>query len=217
MHKSILNINSIKKEIEKVGSLSSTEIIAISKTFPIEDILPLIEYGHVHFGENKVQEALEKWTKIKDQNKNLKLHFVGKLQTNKVKFILPLFDYIHSLDNLKLAEKIARQQEKVNFKPKIFIQINIGNEKQKSGISVNELDEFKSICLNDLKLDIIGLMCLPPNDEKTEEYFIKMKHLNLKYKLEQLSMGMSNDYKLAIKNGSTFLRIGSKIFGDRIK
>ena len=217
MHKSILNINSIKKEIEKVGSLSSTEIIAISKTFSIEDILPLIEYGHVHFGENKVQEALEKWPEIKDQNKNLKLHFVGKLQTNKVKFILPLFDYIHSLDNLKLAEKIARQQEKVNFKPKIFIQINIGNEKQKSGISVNELDEFKSICLNDLKLDIIGLMCLPPNDEKTEEYFIKMKQLNLKYKLEQLSMGMSNDYKLAIKNGSTFLRIGSKIFGDRIK
>jgi hypothetical protein len=217
MHKSILNINSIKKEIEKVGSLSSTEIIAISKTFPIEDILPLIEYGHVHFGENKVQEALDKWPEIKDQNKNLKLHFVGKLQTNKVKFILPLFDYIHSLDNLKLAEKIARQQEKVNFKPKIFIQINIGNEKQKSGISVNELDEFKSICLNDLKLDIIGLMCLPPNDEKTEEYFIKMKQLNLKCKLEQLSMGMSNDYKLAIKNGSTFLRIGSKIFGDRIK
>ena len=217
MHKSILNINSIKNEIEKVGSLSSTEIIAISKTFPIEDILPLIEYGHVHFGENKVQEALEKWSKIKDQNKNLKLHFVGKLQTNKVKFILPLFDYIHSLDNIKLAEKIARQQEKVNFKPKIFIQINIGNEKQKSGISVNELDEFKSICLNDLKLDIIGLMCLPPNDEKTEEYFIKMRELNEKYKLEQLSMGMSNDYKLAIKNGSTFLRIGSKIFGNRTK
>ena len=217
MHKSILNINSIKNEIEKVGSLSKTEIIAISKTFPIDDILPLIEYGHVHFGENKVQEALKKWSEIKDQNKNLKLHFVGKLQTNKVKFILPLFDYIHSLDNLKLAEKIARQQEKVNFKPKIFIQINIGNEKQKSGISVNELDEFKSICLNDLKLDIIGLMCLPPNDEKTEEYFIKMKQLNLKYKLEQLSMGMSNDYKLAIKNGSTFLRIGSKIFGNRIK
>ena len=217
MHKSILNINSIKNEIEKVGSLSSTEIIAISKTFPIEDILPLIEYGHVHFGENKVQEALEKWTKIKDQNKNLKLHFVGKLQTNKVKFTLPLFDYIHSLDNIKLAEKIARQQEKVNFKPKIFIQINIGNEKQKSGISVNELDEFKSICLNDLKLDIIGLMCLPPNDEKTEEYFIKMRELNAKHKLEQLSMGMSNDYKLAIKNGSTFLRIGSKIFGNRTK
>ena len=217
MHKSILNINSIKNEIEKVGSLSSTEIIAISKTFPIEDILPLIEYGHVHFGENKVQEALEKWSKIKDQNKNLKLHFVGKLQTNKVKFILPLFDYIHSLDNIKLAEKIARQQEKVNFKPKIFIQINIGNEKQKSGISVNELDEFKSKCLNDLKLDIIGLMCLPPNDEKTEEYFIKMKQLNEKYNFEQLSMGMSNDYMLAIKNGSTFLRIGSKIFGNRIK
>ena len=217
MHKSILNINSIKNEIEKVGSLSSTEIIAISKTFPIEDILPLIEYGHVHFGENKVQEALEKWSKIKEQNKNLKLHFVGKLQTNKVKFILPLFDYIHSLDNLKLAEKISRQQEKVNFKPKIFIQINIGNEKQKSGISVNELDEFKSICLNDLKLDIIGLMCLPPNDEKTEEYFTIMRELNVKCKLEQLSMGMSNDYKLAIKNGSTFLRIGSKIFGDRIK
>ena len=215
MHNSVNNLISIQKEIQQINP--NTKVIAVTKTFKMDVIKPLIHHGHNHFGENKVQEALEKWTKIKDQNKNLKLHFVGKLQSNKVKFTLPLFDYIHSLDNIKLAEKIARQQEKVNFKPKIFIQINIGNEKQKSGISVNELDEFKSICLNDLKLDIIGLMCLPPNDEQTEEYFAKMRELNLKYKLEQLSMGMSNDYKLAIKNGSTFLRIGSKIFGNRIK
>ena len=221
MHQTVKNLLNIKTEIKtKVDQLKYNyfpNIIAVSKTFRIEHILPIIEYGHVHFGENKVQEALEKWSEVKKRNPTIKLHMVGKLQSNKVKFALQIFDFIHSLDNLKLARKISEEQKKYQNRPKIFIQINIGNEKQKSGISVNELDEFKSICLNDLKLDIIGLMCLPPNDEKTEEYFIKMKQLNLKYKLEQLSMGMSNDYKLAIKNGSTFLRIGSKIFGDRIK
>ena len=217
MHTSILNINSIKNEIEKVDNFSKTKIIAISKTFPIEDILPLIEYGHLHFGENKVQEAVEKWSKVKEKNKNLKLHFVGNLQTNKVKFVIPLFDYIHSLDNLKLAEKISKQQIKINIKPKIFVQVNIGNEPQKNGISVNELDKFINICLNDLGLNIIGLMCLPPNDDKTENYFIKMRELNKKFAFEELSMGMSNDYKLAVKNGSTFLRIGTKIFGKRVK
>ena len=217
MHTSILNINSIKNEIEKVDNFRKTKIIAISKTFPIEDILPLIEYGHLHFGENKVQEAVEKWSKVKEKNKNLKLHFVGNLQTNKVKFVIPLFDYIHSLDNLKLAEKISKQQIKINIKPKIFVQVNIGNEPQKNGISVNELDKFINICLNDLGLNIIGLMCLPPNDDKTENYFIKMRELNKRFAFEELSMGMSNDYKLAVKNGSTFLRIGTKIFGKRVK
>ena len=217
MHTSILNINSIKNEIEKVDNFRKTKIIAISKTFPIEDILPLIEYGHLHFGENKVQEAVEKWSKVKEKNKNLKLHFVGNLQTNKVKFVIPLFDYIHSLDNLKLAEKISKQQIKIDIKPKIFVQVNIGNEPQKNGISVKELDKFINICLNDLGLNIIGLMCLPPNDDKTENYFIKMRELNKKFAFEELSMGMSNDYKLAVKNGSTFLRIGTKIFGKRVK
>ena len=217
MHTSILNINSIKNEIEKVDNFRKTKIIAISKTFPIEDILPLIEYGHLHFGENKVQEAVEKWSKVKEKNKDLKLHFVGNLQTNKVKFVIPLFDYIHSLDNLKLAEKISKQQIKINIKPKIFVQVNIGNEPQKNGISVNELDKFINICLNDLELNIIGLMCLPPNDDKTENYFIKMRELNKRFAFEELSMGMSNDYKLAVKNGSTFLRIGTKIFGKRVK
>ena len=179
--------------------------------------MPLIEYGHLHFGENKVQEAVEKWSKIKNQNKTLKLHFVGKLQSNKVKFVIPLFDYIHSLDNLKLAEKIAKQQTKIKFKPKIFVQINIGNEPQKGGILVDELDKFINICLKDLELNIIGLMCLPPNDDKTENYFIKMKELNKKYGFKELSMGMSNDYKLAIQNESSFLRIGTKIFGKRTK
>ena len=169
----------------------------------------------MHFGENKIQEAIGKWTDIKKINQNLKLHFVGKLQTNKVKFVIPLFDYIHSLDNFKLAEKISIQQNKINFKPKIFVQVNIGKEIQKNGISIDDLDSFVEQCQKDLDLDIIGLMCLPPNDDNTESYFKEMKFLNNKLNLKELSMGMSNDYKLAIKNGSTFIRLGSKIFGAR--
>ena len=215
MHRSILNINSIKNEIEKVDNSNKTKIVAISKTFPIEDILPLIEYGHLHFGENKVQEAVEKWSKIKNQNKTLKLHFVGKLQSNKVKFVIPLFDYIHSLDNFKLAKKISDEQRKNNKKPKIFIQINIGNESQKSGINSNELNEFYNDCINDLNLDIIGIMCLPPNDNKGDFYFKKMSELIQRISVNELSMGMSNDYLEAFKTGSTFLRIGSNIFGNR--
>ena len=221
MHQTVQNLLNIKSQIKtKIDQLKynySPNIVAVSKTFSIQHILPIIDYGHIHFGENKVQEALEKWPEVKKKFPNIKLHMIGKLQSNKVKFALRIFDFIHSLDNLKLARKISDEQKNYQTKPQIFIQINIGNEKQKSGISINELDKFKSICLNDLKLDIVGLMCLPPNDEKTEEYFAAMSELNLKYKLEQLSMGMSNDYKLAIKNGSTFLRIGSKIFGNRIK
>jgi len=218
MHKSILNLNSIKKEIKKDNTnLNKLEIIAISKTFPISEILPIIEKNHLHFGENKIQEALEKWPSIKDKYKELKLHFVGKLQSNKVKFVIPLFDYIHSLDSIKLAEKIASQQSKINFKPKIFIQVNIGDESQKSGISLNELDNFVYYCKKKLSLDIIGLMCIPPNNTDAEPYFDKMKKLNESFGFKDLSMGMSADYKIAIKYGSTFIRIGSKIFGERAK
>ena len=218
MHKTILNLNSIKNEIEKIkNNFNKVEVIAISKTFPILEILPLIKSGHAHFGENKIQEAIEKWSEIKEQNKNLKLHFVGNLQTNKVKFVIPLFDYIHSLSNFKLAQKIALQQVKVNFKPKIFIQVNIGDEVQKNGVSVKELDSFVFRCQNNLDLNIIGLMCIPPNNEKKEIYFSKMKELNKKYSFTQLSMGMSGDYQLAIKHNSSFVRIGTKIFGSRVK
>ncbi len=178
-------------------------------------ILPLINHGHKHFGENKVQEAVEKWTSIKNDFNDLKLHFVGKLQTNKVKFTLPLFDYIHSLDSRKLAEKIASEQIKKKFKPKIFIQVNIGNETQKNGIESDKINEFYKICTNELNLNVIGLMCLPPNDQNSKKYFSKMLELVNTFETKNLSMGMSGDYLEAIKFKSTFLRIGSKIFGSR--
>ena len=177
--------------------------------------MPLIDYGHIDFGENKVQEALEKWIDIKNDFKNIKLHMVGKLQTNKVKHAVTIFDYIHSLDNLKLAEKISTEQIKKNKKLKIFIQINIGNESQKSGILPENLENFYKICNNDLNLNIIGLMCLPPNNLNAEKYFSEMFELSKKINLKELSMGMSNDYLNAIKYNSTYLRIGSKIFGER--
>ena len=190
-------------------------IIAVSKTFPITKINPLIEYGHIHFGENKVQEAMEKWTKIKSINQKLKLHMIGKLQTNKVKYVVPLFDYIHSLDSIKLAEKISIEQNKTQKKLKIFIQVNLGNEKQKSGIDKNNLDSFYEICVTKLNLDIIGLMCLPPNISETKLYFQELAELNHALNLKDLSMGMSSDYIDAIQCGATFLRIGSNIFGNR--
>jgi pyridoxal phosphate enzyme (YggS family) len=222
MHKNLTNLTIIEKQInDKIeGTLSDSKkinIIAISKTFKMIDIKPLIDHGHIHFGENKVQEAVEKWSEIKSNPTNLKLHMVGKLQTNKVKFILPLFDYIHSLDNLKLAEKISIEQERKKFHPKIFIQVNIGKESQKSGIEVENLEIFFKTCVNKLNLNIIGLMCIPPNDEHTDLYFKEMNELNKKLGLKDLSMGMSSDYEIAIKNKATFIRIGSKIFGDRSK
>ena len=174
----------------------------------------MIEYGHVHFGENKVQEALEKWKNIKEQFSQIKLHMVGRLQTNKVKFVLPLFDFIHSLDNEKLAKKIAVEQIKYLKKPKIFIQVNIGDENQKSGINKNDLKNFYNYC-NELNLDIIGLMCIPPVDVKTDIYFKEMNFLKNNLSLPDLSMGMSSDYLDATKNFSTYIRIGSKIFGKR--
>tara|TARA_A100001011_G_scaffold44523_1_gene41695 strand:- start:2196 stop:2843 length:648 start_codon:yes stop_codon:yes gene_type:complete len=212
-HFTIDNLKKIENEVQL--SNSKAIIIAVSKTFSIEQILPLINYGHTHFGENKVQEALIKWENLKLNNKDIKLHFVGKLQTNKVKHLLPIVDYIHSLDNFKLAKKISDEQIKNNLKPKIFIQINFGDETQKSGIQEEKLGEFLSECQNTLKLNIVGLMCLPPNDGNHLKYFSRMKELGIKFGLQELSMGMSNDYKDAIDQSSSFLRIGSKIFGPR--
>ena len=190
------------------------KIIAVSKTFGIDKILPLVEYGHTDYGENKVQEALDKWTDVKLQNKNIKLHLIGGLQTNKVKFALKIFDYIHSLDSQKLAKKIAEEQIKQGKKPKIFIQINIGNENQKSGIRKEELADFYNFC-KQLNLDIIGLMCIPPAKEVSTEYFKKMFLLNNDTNLIELSMGMSSDYLQATRNYATYLIIGSSIFGQR--
>ena len=212
-HISINNLILLKKEVDLLNK--NVNIIAVSKTFSIEFIKPLINYGHNHFGENKVQEAVEKWTAIKKDFKNIKLHLIGKLQTNKVKFVLPLFDYIHSLDSEKLAQKISVEQKKVGFKPKIFIQVNIGKETQKNGINKENLNTFLKICQKDFNLDIIGLMCIPPNNDKIEEYFKEMNQLRLKHDLKELSMGMSNDFKLAVQNQATFIRVGSKIFGSR--
>ena len=214
-HKTIKNLNIISSEIDLKKKKS--KIIAVSKTFPINSVLPLIKYGHIHYGENKVQEAREKWAPIKNDFKHVKLHLIGKLQTNKVKYVLPLFDYIHSLDSLKLAEKISVEQEKKKFKPQIFVQVNIGKEEQKNGVHVEDLEEFLNSCKQNYDLNIIGLMCLPPNDGNSYQYFSEMKKLNEKNGLQELSMGMSEDYIAAIENGSTFIRVGSKIFGERTK
>ena len=198
----------------KVNPNKLPKIIAVSKTFPIENILPLIERGHLHFGENKVQEAMQKWKSIKLDFKYLNLHMIGKLQTNKVKQAISLFDYIHSLDNLRLARKISEEQIKQNKKLKIFIQVNIGNEENKSGIAIENINSFYEQCLS-LNLDIIGTMCIPPKIKDSKNYFLEMYKINTQLNLPNLSMGMSEDYMEAAENNSTFLRIGSKIFGDR--
>ena len=208
----VKNFNLIKSEI---SGFKNVNIIAVSKTFPMKNILPLINEGHNHFGENKVQEAMEKWTDIKKDFPKIKLHLIGKLQTNKVKFALPLFDFIHSLDSSKLAEKLSIEQEKKKFFPKIFIQINIGRENQKSGIDEDNVMEFYQKCIKDFKLNIIGIMCLPPLEKDPEIYFKKMQKISENLKLDEISMGMSNDYKTALKYKTSFIRIGSKIFGER--
>ena len=213
MHDIVDRLVSIKKEIQ--SNNSQAEIVAISKTCPLNKILPLINFGHLNFGENKVQEAVSKWTDIKKDFNNIKLHFVGKLQTNKVKYALPLFDYIHSLDTIKLAEKIANEQQKKNFKPKIFIQVNIGKETQKNGVEIDKLEQFYSECKKNYDLNIVGLMCLPPNEKNPNEYFSQMQILKNKLNLSDLSMGMTNDYIEALNYEATFVRIGSKIFGER--
>ncbi len=217
MHKIINNLIEIKKEIHSKNpdTKSNVKIIAVSKTFSLEYISPLLEYGHNDFGENKVQEAIEKWSKIKEKNSNLKLHMIGKLQTNKVKQAVALFDYIHSLDSHKLAKKISNEQNKIGKKIKLFIQINIGDENQKNGIKIAELKYFYNQCIDVYDLDIIGLMCLPPVNIDPSKYFEKMMHLSKELGLKNLSMGMSSDYIIALKYNADFLRIGSKIFGNR--
>tara|TARA_B110000027_G_scaffold21542_1_gene22963 strand:+ start:1406 stop:2068 length:663 start_codon:yes stop_codon:yes gene_type:complete len=219
MHDSVSSLIIIQEElklksVENIKRFKIPEIIAVSKTFKMNNILPLINYGHLHFGENKVQEAKEKWENIKSDFKNLKLHMIGKLQSNKVKQAVSLFDYIHSLDNFKLAKKISEEQIKQNKKLKIFIQVNIGNEENKSGINIENIENFYNKCLN-LNLDIVGTMCIPPKVKNSKNYFLEMFKINSKINLPDLSMGMSEDYLEAAENNSTFLRIGSRIFGER--
>ena len=207
-------ISLIKSNIENNQNLKFPNIIAVSKTFKLEKILPLIDYGHIDYGENKVQEAIEKWTLIKEKKPNIKLHLIGKLQTNKVKFAIKIFDYIHSLDSIKLAKKIADEEKKQNRKTQLFIQVNIGNEDQKSGVDLKNLTALYSYC-KELDLNVIGLMCIPPFEEDSEKYFKEMKILNKKLNLTNLSMGMSSDYLKAVENSATHVRIGSNIFGSR--
>ena len=207
--------NKIKLNIASIKPIQKTNIIAVSKTFPLEHIKPLVDYGHQHFGENKVQEAISKWSEIKKTNDSLKLHMIGKLQSNKAKDAVKLFDYIHSLDSQKLADALAKHQ--ANFKKNLnyFIQVNIGNEIQKSGIPVGELDPFYNYCKNEINLNILGLMVIPPNDNNPEKYFKSLNELNKSLALHDLSMGMSADYIEAVKHGATFIRVGSSIFGER--
>ena len=207
--------NKIKSNIEKVPSDTSRTIVAVSKTFSLDHIMPLINYGHMHYGENKVQEAEVKWLQIKNKKKDLKLHMIGKLQSNKAKKAVQFFDYIHSLDSQKLADILARSQKNINKSIKYFIQVNLGNEIQKSGISYNEVDAFYNYCVKEKNLNVIGLMAIPPNDNRSEEYFKSISELNASLGLKELSIGMSSDYMEAIKYKSTHLRIGSSIFGER--
>ena len=218
MHNTVKNLldieNNIKVYSTKSNIKKSTKIIAVSKTFKMENILPLIEHGHIDYGENKVQEAVEKWTEIKKNNKEIKLHMIGKLQTNKVKFAVKVFDYIHSVESEKLAKKIADEQSKLNKKIKIFLQVNIGDENQKSGIKKSDLNKLVSYCKNH-QLEVIGLMCIPPLNTDPNKYFVEMRDLNESFGFTELSMGMSSDYMQAVKNCSTYVRIGSNIFGQR--
>ena len=218
MHSTVKNLldikNNIKIHLNKLNINNNPTIVAVSKTFKIDKILPLIKYGHSDYGENKVQEALEKWTEIKKINSKIRLHMIGKLQTNKVKFAVQIFDYIHSVDSEKLARKIADEQNKLNKKIKIFLQVNIGDENQKSGINKNEVGQLVSFS-EEIGLNVIGLMCIPPVSSDPEGYFVEMNKLNKDLGLVELSMGMSSDYLIAAKNFSTYVRVGSSIFGQR--
>ena len=217
MHNNLNNLQEIIKEIHSKNNNQNelVKIIAVSKTFGIEKIMPLIENGHIHFGENKVQEAQLKWENVLNKYKNLKLHMLGKLQSNKVKYAVKLFDYIHSIDTIKLAKKIDEEQQKINKNLGLFIQVNIDNEDQKNGIALNELESFHNILANEMKMNVVGLMCIPSINSNNDYAFGEMKKMQDKLKLRELSMGMSSDYLKAIKYGSTFIRIGSKIFGKR--
>ncbi len=211
----IERFDKIKSNISSIKPKKPVNIIAVSKTFSLSHIQPLIDYGHNHFGENKVQEAIFKWSKINRERKKINLHMIGKLQSNKAKDAVKIFDYIHSLDNQKLADILAKAQVNQNKELKYFVQVNIGNEKQKSGITINELDAFYNYCTVELKLNIIGLMVIPPNNENTKKYFHYLNELNKSLGLNELSMGMSADYLDAVNNEATFVRIGSSIFGAR--
>ncbi len=215
MNTIIERFDKIKLNIASEKPEQIVKIIAVSKTFSIEHIKPLVDYGHQHFGENKVQEAIAKWSDIKKENENLKLHMIGKLQSNKAKDAVKIFDYIHSLDNKKLADTLAKHQLNLNKNLNYFIQVNIGNEIQKSGIPVGELEPFFNYCKNEINLNILGLMIIPPNDNNSEKYFKSLQELNKSLALQDLSMGMSADYRKAVKHGSTFIRVGSSIFGER--
>ena len=215
MNTIIESLNKIKLNIESAKPVQNVNIIAVSKTFSLENIKPLIDHGHSHFGENKVQEAISKWSEIKKNNENLKLHMIGKLQSNKAKDAVKLFDYIHSLDNQKLADALAKHQMSLKKNLNYFIQVNIGNEMQKSGIPIGELDPFYNYCKNEVNLNILGLMVIPPNDNKSEKYFKSLNELNKSLALQDLSMGMSADYLEAVKHGATYIRVGSFIFGER--
>ena len=218
MHSTVKNLldiqDTIKVKLNEININNYPKIIAVSKTFKIDQISPLIDYGHIDFGENKVQEAVEKWTEVKKINPKIKLHMIGKLQTNKAKFAVKLFDYIHSVDSEKLAKKIADEQNKINKNIKIFLQVNIGDENQKAGINKNELKQLVSYC-KAINLNLIGLMCIPPANINPEVYFDEMKNLNKDLGFEELSMGMSSDFLIAAKHESTFIRVGSSIFGQR--
>ena len=211
-YKDIISV--INRKIEEQKIISKPKVIAVSKTFKLEKILPLIEYGHLDYGENKVQEAIDKWSAIKQKKPNIKLHLIGKLQTNKVKHAVKIFDFIHSVDSIKLVKKIADEQHKQNKNMKLFIQVNIGNEEQKSGVKVDKIEEL-IIFSKETNLNVIGLMCIPPANEDPNKYFNEIKILNKKFNLSEISMGMSSDYLKAVENHSTYLRIGSSIFGER--
>ena len=219
MHKSLerLNLirNKVKEIVDKKQLKTNPQIIAVSKTFPVEKIVPLLDSGHIHFGENKIQEAEKKWADLKKQYNNSQLHMLGKLQSNKAKKAVMLFDYIHSVDNIRLAKKISQYENELNKKVKLFIQVNIGDEEQKSGIAINELNDFYNFCSKEIGLNIVGLMCLPPINLSSDKYFENLKNNCDKLLLKHLSMGMSSDYTNAIANGSTFIRIGTAIFGSR--
>ena len=215
MNTIIERFDKIKSNISKINNNSSVKVVAVSKTFPLSHIMPLINYGHDHYGENKVQEADIKWRDIKKERKNLKLHLVGKLQSNKAKRAVEIFDYIHSLDSQKLADVLSKSQNDINKSINYFIQVNIGNEHQKSGIPYNEVDAFYNYCTKEKKMNVLGLMAIPPNDNNSEKYFKSLSELNASLALKELSMGMSSDYMDAIKHKATYLRIGSLIFGER--
>ena len=218
MHKTVQNLidieNQLKSNLGDIDQSSLPKIIAVSKTFKMDKISPLVEHGHLDFGENKVQEAIEKWTEIKASKPNIQLHMIGKLQTNKVKFAVKIFDYIHSVDSEKLAKKIADEQQKVQRKLKIFIQVNIGDENQKSGINITKTSDLVVFCKK-LNLNVVGLMCIPPADIDPSNYFVEMNKINKINNLKELSMGMSSDYIKAAQYNSTYIRIGSYIFGQR--